>query len=110
MDNSAGVSKSIALKSEINGVVPNFKVVSENPPADRIYRENGKLFFEGYDANGNKFVSEMPDLPNEHYADDGDSVVSDNSGDNFNPDDDPVMKNKKVYSQMNLTPETMVYI
>lgn len=111
VDKSIDADKSIGLKSVMDGVTSNSKIVSENLLADRIYRENGTLFFEGYDGNGNRFFSEMQDLPNEHHPVDGDFVNPDNSEEKLDPADNPVMKNKgDIYNQLKLTPETMVYI
>lgn len=111
VDKSVVADKSIDLKSQINGANIRFNAVSDNSPADRIYRENGTLFFEGYDANGNRFFSEMPDLPNQHYTADDDFVNHGAPEVKLDPADDPVMKNKRgIYSELSLTPETMIYI
>ena len=111
VDKSIDADKSVGLKSVMEDITPNSNIVSENPPTDRIYRENGTLFFEGYGGNGNRFFSEMQDLPNEHHPVDGDFVNPDNSEEKLDPADNPVMKNKgDIYNQLKLTPETMVYI
>ena len=107
VDKSIDVDKSVGLKSVMNGVTSNPKIVSENPPADRIYRENGTLFFEGYDGNGNRFFSEIPDSPNQHYIPGDDFVNPDDSEDNSNQAE-AFMKNKQMYSHYSSDPDNIV--
>ena len=91
----------------MNGVTSNPKIVSDNPPADRIYRENGTLFFEGYDGNGNRFFSEIPDSPNQHYIPGDDFVNPDDSEDNSNQAE-AFMKYKQMYSHYSSDPDNIV--
>ena len=111
VDKSVAADKSIDLDSRIDSANICSNTVSDNPPADRIYRENGTLFFEGYDGNGNRFFSEIPDSPNQHYIPGDDFVNQDTPEVKLDPADDPVMKNKRgFYSGIPFTPETIVYV
>ena len=107
VDKSIDVDKSVGLKSVMNGVTSNPRIVSDNPPADRIYRENGTLFFEGYDGNGNRFFSEIPDSLNQHYIPGDDFVNPDDSEDNSNQAE-AFMKYKQMYSHYSSDPDNIV--